>query len=68
MFLLVAGDVYRYRPLMLLAVPEKLAFGVPAIVLFVQHRIAANVLAFGLIDLGLGVLFVAAYRATSHRY
>jgi hypothetical protein len=67
-FLLVARDVSRYRPLMLVAVLEKLAFGVPAVVLFLQHRLAAQVMAFGAIDLCLGVCFVAAFRATAHQY
>jgi hypothetical protein len=64
-FLLVACDVSRYRPIMLLAVPEKLAFGVPAVVLFLQHRAPGAVLAVGIVDLALGLLFVAAYRATA---
>lgn len=63
-FALIASDPVRYRPLMPVAVCEKLAFGVPAIVLFAQGRLAGAVLAAGLIDLALGALFVIAYRLT----
>ena len=64
-FLLIGRDPDRYRPLMIPAVLEKLAFGVPAIVLYMQGRLAGSVLVFGLIDLTLGTLFVAAWRATA---
>lgn len=62
-FLLIARDVERYRPLMLLAVLEKLAFGVPVLILYARGRVNAIVLSFGLIDLVLGVLFLAAFFA-----
>jgi hypothetical protein len=63
-FLLVAGDPVRYRPLMPVAVLEKLSFGLPAVVLFALDRIPVPVLVFGMIDLALGALFLLAYRAT----
>ena len=63
-FLLIASDLPRYRPLMLVAVLEKLAFGVPAWVLYLQGRVAAPVVAAGSVDLVLGALFVAAYITT----
>lgn len=63
-FLVIARDPARYRALMPVCVLEKLAFGVPAIVLFTQGRIAGTVLVFGCIDLVLGTLFVMSYRAT----
>jgi hypothetical protein len=64
-FLLIGRDPERYRPLMIPAVLEKLAFGVPAIILYAQGRLPGSVLFFGLLDLMLGVLFVAAWRATA---
>lgn len=64
LFLVIAKDPVRFRPAMPVAVVEKLAFGVPAIVLYLLGRIPAAVLAFGLIDLVLATLFVAAWRAT----
>jgi len=63
-FFLIATDVRRYRPLMLISVFEKLAFGVPAAALFAQGRVGADVLAVGSIDLVLGALFVLSYRLT----
>ena len=64
-FLIIGRDPYHYRPLMLVAVLEKLAFGVPAIILYMQGSITGSVLFFGLLDLTLGALFVAAWRATA---
>lgn len=66
-FLLISRDVQRYRPLMLLGVLEKAVFGVPVLLLFAQGRVGVDVLVFGSIDLSLGALFLAAYRATSAR-
>jgi hypothetical protein len=63
-FLVVARDPVRYRPLMPVAVVEKLAFGVPAIVLYASGRLSGQVLGAGLIDLTLGVLFVIAFIRT----
>ena len=47
-----------------IALLEKLAFGVAAVVLLALHRVATPVLGLGLIDLALGVLFLIAYFAT----
>jgi len=63
-FLMIGRDPERYAPLMLPAVLEKLAFGVPAVVLFAQGRLPGSVLFFGLLDLTLGTLFLASWRTT----
>ena len=63
-FLIISRNPVRYRPLMLVSVLEKLAFGVPAIVLFTQQRIKTTSLTFGCIDLVLGTLFVLAFFLT----
>jgi hypothetical protein len=63
-FLLIAHEPSRYRALMPVTVLEKLAFGVPGIVLFMQGRIPASVLGAGLVDLLLGALFLVAYLRT----
>lgn len=63
-FLTMARDVHRYRLLMLPAVVEKLVFGIPVLLLFTAGRVGADVLVFGCIDLGLGVLFAVAFRLT----
>src|SRR5262245_59969926 len=49
-FLTIAREPARYRPLMLASVLEKLAWGVAAIVLFQQQRVTAATLGFGGID------------------
>ena len=64
MFFVIAFDPPRYRLAMLIALLEKLAFGVAAVVLLALHRVATPVLGLGLIDLALGVLFLIAYFAT----
>ena len=48
---------------MLPAVAEKLAFGVPALLLFASGKVPAPVLLFGAIDLLLGLGFFLARRA-----
>jgi hypothetical protein len=63
-FLVIARNPLRYRPLMLVSVLEKLAYGIPAIALFAQQRIKAMTLAFGCVDLVLGALFVLAFFLT----
>jgi hypothetical protein len=64
LFVVIARDPVRYRPVMLVAVLEKLAFGVAALVLYAQGRLHAVVLGAGCIDLVLATLFLAAYRRT----
>ena len=63
-FLVIARDPSRFRPLMLPAVVEKLTFGIAAIVLFLQARVAAPVLAFACVDLVLATLFTISYLRT----
>ena len=64
LFLIIASDPVRFRPAMWAGVLEKLAFGVPVWVLWLQGRAAAPLLVFGTIDLALGALFVAAWVRT----
>jgi hypothetical protein len=63
-FLIIALDPVRYRLLMLPGILEKLGFGVAAIVLYAQGRLAAQMLAAGIGDLVFAVLFLAAYWMT----
>ena len=62
-FWLIGGDPARYRPIMLAGVAEKLAFGVPALVLAVGSTTAI----FGGVDLVLGAGFLLAWVTTSSR-
>lgn len=63
-FLIISRDPVRYRPIMLAAIVEKASFGLPAIGLFVTGRLSGQMLAAGLIDLVLGMLFFISYKRT----
>ena len=63
-FLLIASDVVRYRPLMPIAVAEKAAFATPTFLLFATGRVAGAITVVAGLDALLGLLFLAAYRAT----
>ena len=63
-FLIISRDPVRYRPLMVASVVEKFSFGIAAVVLYIQGRLSANMLGAGLVDLVLGVLFIASYFKT----
>jgi hypothetical protein len=65
LFLIIARDPVRLRPAMPVAVLEKLSFGVPVIILYLQGRLPAMILGFGLFDLLLGLLFVISYQRTA---
>ena len=60
-FLVIAADPRRYRALMPVAVVEKLAFGIAALVLYAQHRVPTAVAGFGAVDLVLALLFFVAW-------
>ncbi len=63
-FLVIAQDPARYRPLMQAAMVEKASFAVALIALFASHRLAAQTLPGGIVDAILCALFVAAYAKT----
>ncbi|HRE60826.1 MAG TPA: hypothetical protein PL096_06915 [Micropepsaceae bacterium] len=64
-FLLIASDPARYRPLMALSVLEKASFFVPGLLLYSTGRLAEGPLFYGsMIDGVLLVLFVIAFVAT----
>ena len=64
LFLLLATNPARYRPMILPAILEKASFGIAAAVLFLQGRVPAVLLGFGIVDLIFGALFVLAYAKT----
>lgn len=66
-FWIIGGDPVRHRPLMLAAVAEKLAFGVPGLALAGSPGIAAAILPLAVIDLVLGVGFLIAWSVTADR-
>jgi hypothetical protein len=68
LFLILAREPLRYRPMMLPSILEKLGFGVAVIPLYLLGRVGATMLAAAIIDLVLATLFVAAYLKTEpHR-
>ena len=64
LFFVIAREPAKFRIAMLPAALEKLAFGGAAVALFLQGRLHPVVLAGGVLDLILMVLFLAAFRAT----
>ncbi|HUS18324.1 MAG TPA: hypothetical protein VMZ25_01625 [Terriglobales bacterium] len=60
-FLVIGGDPLRYRPLILVAVIEKIGFGLPAALLYKAGRIPAEMFAAGMLDLLMAVLFTIAW-------
>ncbi len=63
-FAFIARDPVRFRPMMILAVLEKLVYSIPVIILVEQKRTNPNDLVFAAVDLTLGVFFVLAYFRT----
>lgn len=63
-FIVMAGNPAKYRALMPLTILEKLSFAVPTAILYFQNRLATQLFAAGMIDLFLGLLFVAAFLKT----
>lgn len=63
-FFVIARDPIRYRPLMVVALFEKLSFGIPALILNSQGRLAPPLMAGATIDLILFALFFVALLKT----
>jgi hypothetical protein len=64
-FFVIAKDPVRFRLMMIPCVLEKLSYGIPAVVLYMQRRLSPGDLGFGCVDLLLGVLFLVAFGATA---
>lgn len=63
-FVLIAKNPDRFRPIMLLAILEKFIYTVPVLILYSQGRVQANIVHSSLFDPIFGVLFIAAYFRT----
>jgi hypothetical protein len=63
-FMIIATCPARYRQLMIATWLEKLAYAVPALILYSQHRITVGDCALACIDLLWLALFIAAYLKT----
>jgi hypothetical protein len=65
-FLLIAKDPLRYRPIVPAAMFEKFSFATAVLVLHLQDRLSGSQIALGAsADTILGILFVAAYFKTA---
>src|SRR5690348_4962103 len=64
-FLVIARDPVRFRPLMLVAILEKVAWVLPVYLLTARHQVPGAVTGFATVDLALAVLFAIAYRKTA---
>jgi hypothetical protein len=60
-FLVIASDPVRFRPVMLATIVEKFSYGIAVLVLMNQGRIAGGPAFGGVVDLVLGVFFIAVY-------
>jgi hypothetical protein len=63
-FLLIASNPIRYRPFMIAAILEKLAYIIPIVILYLQHRVASSQLIFVATDFTLCLLFIVSYFKT----
>jgi hypothetical protein len=60
-FLVIASDPVRYRPIIPAAIFEKFSFGIPTMILLLEGRVGGPIVLGAAFDLVLGVLFIAAY-------
>ena len=67
-FFVIARDPVRFRPLMWVAVVEKISFTIAAVILFAQARLTMQLLLAGIIDGVWGILFLVAMRLTPDRH
>jgi hypothetical protein len=64
-FIVIARDPVRFRTMMIPAMLEKFGYGASFLVLYLQGRLHPSDLAFGGVDILLGVLFLLAFVRTS---
>ena len=63
-FLVLAQDPSRYRPMVIPSLLEKVSYGIALVFLLLEHRIPLVVFGLDSVDWIFAVLFVAAYLAT----
>ncbi|HEX8194600.1 MAG TPA: hypothetical protein VF571_00190 [Pyrinomonadaceae bacterium] len=67
LFLIIARNPVRYRAAMIPAMIEKFSFGIAAVILFLQNRLAVPLFGAAIIDLILGALFIIAFLKTEDK-
>jgi hypothetical protein len=60
-FFVIASNPARFRPMMIPSVLEKIGYGVPAVVLFLEKRMKPQDLLFSGADLLFAVLFLVSF-------
>jgi hypothetical protein len=65
LFIVLARDPVRFRPMMIPAILEKIGFPIAAVVLFLQGRVSTMILAAAGVDSILCLLFIIAFRKTA---
>jgi hypothetical protein len=63
-FILVATDPVRFKPMMILSMLEKFGYAATMVVLYLQMRLGRTQVIAAVPDCILGILFVAAYLKT----
>jgi hypothetical protein len=63
-FVLIARDPSRYRPIMPITVLEKFVYTVPVLVLYFRREIHPKIVLSSLMDPVFGILFILAYVRT----
>ncbi|MGA9542842.1 MAG: hypothetical protein WBQ85_04705 [Candidatus Sulfotelmatobacter sp.] len=63
-FIVIARDPLRLRPMMIPSMLEKFGYGATLLVLFLQNRLHPQDLALGGVDVLFGVLFLIAFSMT----
>lgn len=66
-FLMIATDPVKFRPLMLAGIVEKFSFVIPTFYLYWKGRVAGSIVGGAALDLMWGVLFVVSYLNTPGR-
>ena len=60
-FLTIASDPIKFRPLMLAGIVEKFGFVIPTFYLAWQGRVTGSIIGGAALDLLWGILFIASY-------
>ena len=60
-FLIIATDPEKYRPLMLAAIVEKFAFVIPTFYFYSQEEVGGSIVGGAALDLMWGILFIVSY-------
>lgn len=63
-FLPISSNPIRYRPIMLIAIAEKLTFSIPVVLLYLRGELGIKIAGPSLVDPVLAALFYTAYIRT----